>query len=521
MPIIMANLSKGEPPHLRADVIVVANDITPMVVSCLKNVLECSGPTLYKLIVITRTCRDSAVDRLLLSDPRVTFLPQADEPDDVEACNRALSQRTGDVALLPAAAIVSAGWLAELSAAAHSEERTAFAWPLSKADFGMADEHGAESDEAGIALKASSGLPRWTTTSSIRGDCVYLRGQVLDAIGLLDPAFSARQAAIMDWVMRAQALGFFGKRANHVYLDHARSDCGAGEEGFNVLADRAALDQRHPHFAHQAASFEQSIDGRLASHAIDFLKTGTLRVAYDIRHVSFRNVGLRTYAIELAEALTKVSQIELSFLVNTRDEADGFFGRVITVEEWRDEFAVIHKPAPFLNRRELEIPFKSSSHVVITYQGSIAHDVSMVMGDDANFDGCGTTSALSLLCASGIVAHSASSRDELAWELGIPAEEIAVAPLESTAHATFEVYRSAVLRPTERSLQMRRLMREAILSWSRPLSGRSPLRDGDLPRVADQAMGLRTAWKSLGAAVGRRLGREARRFHSRHVRSRA
>jgi hypothetical protein len=262
------------------------------------------------------------------------------------------------------------------------------------------------------------------------------------------------------------------------------------------------------------------IKRQVSSRAIEFAKTGTLRVAYDIRHLAFQDVGLRTGAIELALALTKIPQIELSFLVNTRNEADGL-GRAITVEEWRDEFAVIHKPAPFLNRRELEIPFSSSSHVVVTYQGSIAHDVSMAMGDDANFDACGTTCALSLLCASGIVAHSAGSRKELASELGIPAEEIVVAPLESTAQATFQVYRSAVLRPTERSLQMRRLMREAILSWSRPLSGRSPLRDGDLARVADQAMGVRTAWKSLGAAVGRRVGREARRFHSRHVRSKA
>ena len=182
---------------------------------------------------------------------------------------------------------------------------------------------------------------------------------------------------------------------------------------------------------------------------------------------------------------------------------------------------MIHKPAQFLNRRELEIPFNSSSHVVITYQGSIAQHDAMGLSEFADVDARGTTSALGLLCASRIVAHSAGAREDVASELGISAEEITVAPLERRALSTFDAYRAAVLRPTERSLQMRRLMREAILSWSRPSPSQSPLRDGGAAKKADQAMGVKAAWKSLGAAVGRRVGREARRFHSRQVGNRA
>src|SRR5205085_2804109 len=39
---------------------------------------------------------------------------------------------------------------------------------------------------------------------------------------------------------------------------------------------------------------------------------------------------------------------------------------------------------------------------------------------------------------------------------------------EETARATVEVYRTAVLRPSGRSLQMRRHLREAILRWAGP-----------------------------------------------------
>ena len=448
-----------------------------------------------------------------------------------EASNRGLGQRAGATRLslcFRRRRAFSAGWLTELSAAAHSEERAGFAWPLSSDGFGLARaatgaEHSAGTDETEIATRAAAGLPRWTTSSSILGGCVYLRGQILDAVGLLDTGFSSRQAAIIDWVMRAQTLGFFGKRANHVCVDLVRSDCPEGARSFLSLADRAVLDQRHPHLAHEAASFEQSIDGRLTRHAIEFVKTGKLRVAYDIRHVPRRNVGICTSAINLAESLSRIPQIELSFLVDTRDQADGLFGRIITVEEWRDEFAVIHKPAQFLNRRELEIPFSSSSHVVITYQDSMTPDASTVSGDDSDLDACGTTSSLSLLCASGILAQSQGSREKIALGAeprSAPRRSLS-APIERMAESTFAVYRRAVLRPTERSLQMRRLMREAILSWSRPSSRQTLLREEQKVRADGQAMGVRAAWNSLNSAIGRRVGREVRRFHSRHVRSKA
>jgi glycosyltransferase involved in cell wall biosynthesis len=707
----MANADKGQPPPVRADVIVVANCITPAVLSFLQRALECSGPILNKLIVITSSFQDPAVESLLRSDPRVKVLPQADEPDDVEACNRGLAQRTGDVALLPATATVSAEWLTELSAAAHSEERTAFAWPLSNADFAMAqpatdDEDGA-CREVAVALQASSGLPRWTTTSSIRGGCVYFRGQILDAVGLLDTGFSTRQPAIMDWVMRAQALGFYGKRANQVFVDHVRLDSGAEDGNFLIPADRAFLEERHPHLAHQAASFVQSIDGRLAQHAIEFLKTGKLRVVYDIRHIPSQNVGTRTYAVKLAEALNKIPEIELTFLVRMPIQARGFCGPVVHEDEWRDEFPVIHKPAQFFKRQELAIPFGSSAHVVVTYQDLIAYRVPTVFRSDQDWSAYRTTSSLSMLCASGVLAYSQNARQEIASEFGLPPDEIAVAPLgvdaywfahrdpgdrrskrelelpdryffslatdyphknlsglleayallrerwregaapelvlagyalgdrkgkgpasngfvrgvtflgpvsaeklrvlyqhaealvfpslyegfglppleamasgtpviampvssvpevggdaaiyaeglsadhlsramervagsdtlrtllrakglerveqfrwEQTAQATFEAYCSAVLRPTERSLQMRRLLRDAILSWSETSSGKPLNLEHDGTVHNGEMMGVRNAWKALNAAVQRRVAREVRRLRVSSVRRR-
>ena len=79
----MENADRNEPPGIKADVIVVADRITPSILSCVRRALDCSGPILNKLIVITGCCRDPDLERLLLRDPRVTLSPLTDHLDDV------------------------------------------------------------------------------------------------------------------------------------------------------------------------------------------------------------------------------------------------------------------------------------------------------------------------------------------------------------------------------------------------------------------------------------------------------
>ena len=53
-------------------------------------------------------------------------------------------------------------------------------------------------------------------------------------------------------------------------------------------------------------------------------------MAYDLRHIPAVNVGTRTYAIELALALAKIPEIELTYLVNTEVQAAGLCGPIMT-----------------------------------------------------------------------------------------------------------------------------------------------------------------------------------------------
>ena len=427
------------PPARTADVVVVADRLTPAMLGWIKRILKRSEPSLNNLIVITRATDLPTPESPALADSRVIIARQSDHPDDVEAINRGLALRSGDVAILAPFSIVSQNWLSELCAVAHSEERTAFAWPLSDEDPGLvraapAVETLADAD-ADLAVQHAGGLPRCTTAPAIQGSCVYLRGQNLDAIKLLDSKLPSPADALADWVIRAQGVGFFGKRANHAYVLSpplaARTEC----DRFESAPDRFELKAGHANLDHQIARFRDSLDGCLARHALEFLRSGKLRVAYDLRHMPAVNVGTRTYAVELALALAKIPHIELTYLVNEPVQAAGLCGPIMTNQDWRDEFHIVHKPAQFFKRHELAIPFSSSAHVIVTFQDLIAYRVPAVFHTDADFEVYRTTSALSLLCASGILAYSSHARAEIATEFGILIDEIALTPLAVNAEA--------------------------------------------------------------------------------------
>ena len=85
---------------------------------------------------------------------------------------------------------------------------------------------------------------------------------------------------------------------------------------------------------------------------------------------------------------------------------------------------------------------------------------------------------------------------------------------EKTARATLDVYRSAVLRPPSRSLEMRRVLREAILNWAAtcPSAGEPlPYAQG-VSTVLPEDMGIINACRALNIAVHRRLRRELDRI---------
>ena len=129
------------------------------------------------------------------------------------------------------------------------------------------------------------------------------------------------------------------------------------------------------------------------------------------------------------QALACLPEVELTLLVRDPAQASGMSGRVVTDEEWRDDVAVIHRPAQVFAPCEIKLLFGSTAHVVITYQDLIGYRIPQVFPNDAEFDGYRATSNLTLPAVQRVLAYSENAANEITAEFGIPRREIAVVPL--------------------------------------------------------------------------------------------
>ena len=248
---------------------------------------------------------------LAQGDSRVWLTKDSSRLGYVRSVNLGLSARDRDAVLLGADCAVSQDWLAELATVAHSEERTACASPLVNGGGTCSlpeQDEGSETRLIDLATVRAAcwGLPRWTVAPVLTEYCIYLRGDVLDAVGLLDLNVNSVCAAVRDWVSRAQALGFMAKRANHTYVDRSIS-AADGTAARGQVEPCVVAFTNHPHLEHQLDLFGKSLDCQLAAHAIRLETTGKLRVAYDIRYLRGEQVGTRTYAVCLVQARRRPS----------------------------------------------------------------------------------------------------------------------------------------------------------------------------------------------------------------------
>jgi glycosyltransferase involved in cell wall biosynthesis len=426
-------------PAPKADVVVVWEERFGSIEEFILDVLEYGGPTLGRLLLVVESVlgADTAntLESIAARDCRLQIIEGAGERGFAARCNQALTLRQGDVVLLRADCAITGTCLLDLAAVAHEDERTACVSPLIAGGgtcsvpelFGETCCDGLNEATVREACKA---LPRWTLAPLLSASCIYLRGNVVDAVGLLDPSFFSPSAAVNNWVLRAQSLGFSAKRCNHVYV-HRLSACRdlPGEDfEFDFCASVAEV-EHGDHLRHQIENFRKTLDGQMAAHAVRVESTRKLRVAIDIRHLPDEQVGTRTYAVCLAKSLAAIPELELTLLVRHAKQAAGLSGRIVTAEDWQDDVEVIHKPAQVTQTSELHLLFSSSAHLVVTYQDLIGYRIPKVFPDDVSFDRYRSTSSLVLPAAQRLVSYSQNTADEIAAEFGIPVEEIAVVPL--------------------------------------------------------------------------------------------
>jgi alpha-1,3-rhamnosyl/mannosyltransferase len=422
----------------KADVVITADQSARTLLQCVRAVLDYSDGALRLLTVVSAAAIENAgindLEALSCLDRRVRTLADTTQIGLVRACNERLGERRGDVVLLSADCHVSPGWLRRLAEAAHAEERTACVSPL--VETGRACWPAELRPELPFELlgperlaRACAGLPPFTDVPAPSSSCVYLRGDILDAVGFLEISSVTLEAALHDWTARALELGFVSRRANHVQVRCMRNWPGWAEPAPFHEDARGSLRQQHSGTEQKPVGFHRTLDARLPVHALRLESSGKLPVGLDIRHLPREQVGTRTYAVNLARELSRLPQIELTLLIRDPAQANGLSGRVVTAEQWNDDVALIHKPAQVIDPRELELLFSSSAHLVITYQDLISYRIPQTFPNDEAFRRYRAMSGLLLQAVQRILAYSRSAAREISSEFRIPSEEISVVPL--------------------------------------------------------------------------------------------
>jgi glycosyltransferase involved in cell wall biosynthesis len=427
----------------RADVIVPVYRDTQLTLHCLGSVLDLSGSPLRKLIVIDDASPEPdmfpALQRLAQADARVRLLRNPSNLGFVRTCNRGLAERAGDAVLLNSDTLVTRGWLRELAEVAHSDERTACVSPLSNNATICSVPRFCDStppdlvDEEAVRV-ATARLPRSTIVPTGIGFCMYLRGDVIDLVGELDPIFLRGYNEENDWAMRAQAMGFVALRANRAFVYHFGSVSFQAEQAKLDRRNTLILDVRHPHYLPQVRRFCTTLDSHLAAHAVRVESSGKLRVALDLRNLPPDAVGTRVYAVGLARALACSSELELTLIVRQPAQANKIPGRVVCGDQFLGDVEVIHRIGQVFDPSDLELLFGTPAHTVISHLDLIAHRAQGNFSSPAAADRYRTMSYMVLHGAQATFAISRHAKSEIVSEYGVPEESIFITPLGVDSH---------------------------------------------------------------------------------------
>ncbi|MDX2011462.1 MAG: glycosyltransferase [Myxococcaceae bacterium] len=406
-----------------ADVVVpVYRDVT-LTRACLESVLTNSGESLRRLIVVDDVGPDPEMRPMLESlrarDGRVRLLFNEQNLGFVGSANRGLSVRQGDVVLLNSDTEVTAGWLDELLGVLHDHERIAAVTPLSNnATLASVPTFGAGvpvSDLKGRDVDLR-GLPRWSETPTGVGFCLAMRGELLDLLGLFDPAYGRGYNEENDWCQRARALGFLVVRANRCLVFHF------GEVSFQGA--RAELDEhnarrlvaRYPSYVEQNRDFEAGPHARVAAIAVA-AQVRRLRVGLDLSHLVAPDIhGTAVYGTQLARALASREGLELTVRVASPTVAAALAPAGVRCVEATGPFRdveLVHAPTQVYDEATLRALLESEGHLVFTWQDLIALRAPEALGTFDRSRRFRSLTWAALTAAQGVVAISDTAASEL------------------------------------------------------------------------------------------------------------
>ena len=217
------------------DIIIPVYNAVDDVTRCIDSVRRHS-PMHCRIVLIDDCSPDERIAALFAAlqaqaDARIMLLNNASNMGFVGTVNRGMSLSKNDVVLLNSDTIVTSGWLAKLQRCADSDPKIGTITPFSNnaeiCSFPLFCQNnsleGLDIEGVNRALEEAA-LPTYPEIPTAVGFCMYIRRELLDAIGLFDAeTFGLGYGEENDFCMRAINAGYRNVLCDDTFIAHVGS----------------------------------------------------------------------------------------------------------------------------------------------------------------------------------------------------------------------------------------------------------------------------------------------------------
>ena len=249
------------------DVVVPVYNAVDDLDRCVESVLAHTDRR-YRLVLIDDASPDPAIAAYFKvlarrALPQVVLLRNRRNRGFPRTANRGMLLSRADVVLLNSDTVVTRGWLTALARCAASSPTIGTATPFSNnaeicsfPRFCIDNDPGSADDAERIrAALAKSAVPTYPSLPTGVGFCFYVKRELIDAIGVFDPAFGAGYGEENDFCMRALAAGYRSVLCDDAYVLHLGGRSFEGQKRELGARNLAVLLDRHPHYAKMVEAF--------------------------------------------------------------------------------------------------------------------------------------------------------------------------------------------------------------------------------------------------------------------------
>ena len=276
---------RPEGPETTLLIVIPVHDDLEATVACLDTVIAaCKGRTDWRVVVVEDAAPDPAIVAHLGEGARRGDFALMRNPLNLgfaRSVNRALATRRPgeDALLLNADTILPEGAIERLAAATASDPTIGTATPLSNNGEDTSfprrfaanpmPEPGEIARLDGLAQRANAAL-RIDMPNGV-GFCLYVKGALLDRVGLLSLDYGRGYYEDVDFCLRGTAEGFRHVCAADVFVGHSGTRSFKGAKAALVRANLKLLEERFPAHRERALAFHREDPLRPAARRLEAL----------------------------------------------------------------------------------------------------------------------------------------------------------------------------------------------------------------------------------------------------------